>query len=768
MSAVIRHLSKGFPLILRLLALCLLVSSFPTLADINHFPMPKSLEPAVDFWTRVYTEVEDTGGFIHDNTEMGVVYGKIHFPAKSSRKSQQKLIKAELQRWRSALKSLASGKRGKYPAQEKTIQAAWGRSVKASTLRAAAGRVRFQRGQANRFRGGVIRSGAYVQYIEDVFRKHGLPAELGVTLPHVESSFTVTAHSHAGAAGLWQFTRSTGRRFMRIDHVVDERLDPFRATHSAARLLGHNHSVLKHWPLAITAYNHGLAGMRRAVRSTGSTDIGVIVRQYKGRLFGFASRNFYAAFLAARRVSGNPEAYFGKLKRHTPSQAPQVKVPSYLAVDDLSQALGISKTRLKQLNPALRASVWRGEKYIPKQYNLRLPPGSSISKANASLTRVASLKGHSAQKRDRFYRVRRGDTLGRIAKRYGTSVRTLMNLNSLRSKNRIRIGQQLRLPGGIGPATTRTASVAQASQAPAPVSKPQQIARASDGRYQVRRGDTLDTIAARFGTNSKLLASINGIRNRNRIRIGQTLKIPSPDSATVVAKLDTPAKKLDVPPLAVAPAAPARAAEAAPAVVKPETATPPPDPAETAKAEVLQVALAEPADKTAPDSTLDTSEDPAGPVEAQPALSADPADYRIDRDNRIEVQAAETLGHYAEWLKVRAQDLRRLNGLRYGKALGIGKRIKLDLRHVNAADFEQQRLAFHQDLQSAYFETHRITGTKAHKLRRGDSLWSLAVKRFGIPLWLLRQYNPDMDLDSVLPPGGEVQIPTIALIETAG
>ena len=123
--------------------------------------------------------------------------------------------------------------------------------------------VRFQLGQSDRFRAGIMRAGTWEAHIAEVLANLGLPAEIAA-LPHVESSFDPAAYSKVGAAGLWQFMRSTGRRFMRVDNSVDERLDPFRATEAAAQLLSYNYRLLGTWPLAITAYNHGAEGMLRA------------------------------------------------------------------------------------------------------------------------------------------------------------------------------------------------------------------------------------------------------------------------------------------------------------------------------------------------------------------------------------------------------------------------------------------------------------------------------------------------------------------------
>ena len=146
----------------------------------------------------------------------------------------------------------------------------------------------------------------------------------------MESSFNPEAYSKAGAAGIWQFTRSTGRRYLHVDYVVDERMDPFAATVAAAQLLEHNYQLTGTWPLALTAYNHGASSLRRASKQLGTTDIATIVRDYKGRSFGFASRNFYLSFLAALEVSSDPERYFAPYQGASPVPYLEVELPDYL------------------------------------------------------------------------------------------------------------------------------------------------------------------------------------------------------------------------------------------------------------------------------------------------------------------------------------------------------------------------------------------------------------------------------------------------------
>src|SRR2546423_9587556 len=143
-------------------------------------------------------------------------------------------------------------------ADDERIKELWGAGGTPARLRSAIEDIRFQLGQADRFRAGLIRSGAWETHIAETLANLGLPAELAV-LPHVESSFNPAAYSKVGAAGLWQFLRSTGRRYMRIDGAGGGRPDPFPSTEAAAQLLAYNHRVLGTWPLALTAYNHGTA-----------------------------------------------------------------------------------------------------------------------------------------------------------------------------------------------------------------------------------------------------------------------------------------------------------------------------------------------------------------------------------------------------------------------------------------------------------------------------------------------------------------------------
>jgi membrane-bound lytic murein transglycosylase D len=313
-------------------ALALCVTAFGANAQDELFPRPAGLEPAVNFWTRVYTEVDTRSGFIHDDWRLDIVYQTVRFADDQSSRDRRRRVERATEVTRNILNKLATGARESLNNEEERVLALFPEGTTNAEFRSAAGRLRFQLGQSDRFRAGLIRSGTWKPYILEVLEQRGLPRELAA-LPHVESSFDPTAYSKVGAAGLWQFTRSTGVRYMRIDHIVDERRDPFFATDAAARLLADNYSVIQTWPLALTAYNHGLAGMRRAVQQQKTSDIATIVAKYQSRSFGFASRNFYAAFLAALQIDTDPERYFEHLKIHEPSDTATVKVPAFMTAD---------------------------------------------------------------------------------------------------------------------------------------------------------------------------------------------------------------------------------------------------------------------------------------------------------------------------------------------------------------------------------------------------------------------------------------------------
>lgn len=485
------------------------------------FPKPPGLVPSVDFWKRIYSEVDSDHGLLHDSHDLRVVFEVTSVPGDLSRRGRERRVKARREYFKTILRRLAAGERTGLSAEETRVLALFPKSVTKGSLREASRRIRFQRGQADKFKEGLIRQGRWEGYMRQVFQDRRLPEGL-VALPHVESSFNPVARSHVGASGLWQFTRSTGRLYMRVDHVVDERNDPYLSTVAAARLLRANHDRLGTWPLALTAYNHGPAGMARAVRKLGTRDIEKVISGYKSRTFGFASRNFYCEFLAALEIQQNATSYFGELQRDPPDRPEIVVMKHFVKASDLAALFGAGTDALRQANPALGSPVWTGQKYVPKGYPLRVPRDPMRARPGIVLASLDPGKRHSKQLPDRTYRVRRGDSLSRIASRFGLRESELVVLNGLRSRHRIRAGQVLKLPvrGGVR-------YVAAAPSKPAP--------RPASGRYRVQRGDTLGAIGRRYGVSQQALMAENGLANRNRIHVGQVLKLPRSGTRTAQA-----------------------------------------------------------------------------------------------------------------------------------------------------------------------------------------------------------------------------------------
>jgi len=715
------------------------------------FPRPAALERDVEFWKRIYSEIGTDAGLLHDTHDLSIVYEITRIPTGLSARSRERLTEKRKKHFKSILRELASGRRSGLSSEEQRVLALFGSDVSNSTLEQAASRVRFQLGQANKFRAGIIRSGAYKPHILETLREMNLPLEIA-HLPHVESSYTPNVYSRVGAAGLWQFTRSTGRRFMQVDHVIDERLDPYRASLAAARLLEQNYRVTGSWPLAITAYNHGASGMRRAAKKLGTKDITKIVREYRSRTFGFASRNFYVEFLAADAVASDAEFYFGPLVLDQPIAYESIEMPYYAKASQLARALGVDRSILEEANPSLRPTIWRESKYIPKGFGLRVPRAALPKPLAEGLASLPDEHRYARQTRDTTYVVRRGDTLSSIASRHGVRMSELVALNGLRSKHRIRIGQKLKLPTEAGGAPTRIASYQPkktVDEAPKIVATP--AALPASGIYTVRRGDNLTRIAERFGMSVAELVAMNDLRSRHRIAAGQRLRVThgAGSEAPVIARADSSRSAgsgQEAPSDANHP-------DGAAALSPARTATPAPTPNDFAS-------IPDASDEATEETLVDTVSPDESPIEPSPGLLADPTDYTVASNGTIIVQANETLGHYAEWLGLRASRLRKINGLRFEEPVVVQRRLRLDFSSVTPEEFERIRVEYHRALQEEFFAEWEIEGTIVHRVGPGDSLWTLSTRRFDVPLWLLRQYNPDVNLEA-LSAGMQLTIPRL-------
>ncbi len=743
----------------------------------SKIPRPAGLEPDVRFWIRVYTEVSTNEGFLHDERNLAVVYEALKFDGKTAPRDRQRHVDDVRDGYIAALKRIAAAlpseeARAALSAGDQRVLALWGAEVTAATLQEATRRIRFQLGQADRFREGLIRSTSWEAHIAETFANQGLPPELAA-LPHVESSFNAAAYSKVGAAGLWQFMRSTGRRYMRVDDALDERLDPYRSTEAAAQLLAYNYRVLGSWPLALTAYNHGAAGMRRAKEAMGTDDFVKINRQYSSRSFGFASRNFFPSFLAALTIDENPEKYFGPLNRRPEQKFREISMPAYVRLSTLEKTLAIDREQLRVLNPAWRPPILNGSRLVPRGYRLRIPADTPDAWTTELLSaRLPDNEMYAAQVASRTHRVRKGESLQAIAARHGLTAERLAQINGIAVASTLRAGRHLQLPEQM----PRLLKAAVSQAAPAS-SGDKANAALLDDFYVVRRGDSLQAIAARVRVPEAQLLRLNSLRDPDFLYEGQKLRVAGEPSAVqaanTAAEAQTRADVID------AARGEAQRETAVIAAVREETTRPlgSGEPggmrgrartvqttAATSAAEAAAnsvVAAAEAAREPVSASQAEALSPAVGPVQVAQAL-ADSIDYVVREDGTIRVEATETLGQYADWLHISTQRLRNLNKMRPKQPVLLGEKLKLDFARVSRETFEQARRDYHARLQGEFFVANRIAGTDVYIVRRGDSLWTMTQRFKDLPIWLLRQYNPDADL-SDLRPGLQIVVPRVEI-----
>lgn len=411
----------------------------------NTFPNPPVIQPTVQFWLSIYTEYTLTEGVVHDSRYPEIIYEVIdlkHPDSHGANRTNKQRMRQARHTYRDVLDRLIRHPESSDP-EARRVADLFGARVSPDQLKKAKRRIRCQVGQRDRFREGLIRSGSHIHQIRAIFRKAGLPEDLAY-LPHVESSFNYRAYSKSGAAGIWQFTRRTGRHYLQLDYALDERLDPLRASEAAARLLETNYKRLESWPLAITAYNHGISGMRRAKRR--HKTYASIFQNYRSRRFRFASRNFYPEFLAAREAAANAHKYFDDLSSPAERLTFQTIPEGFVTFKAVANHFNLGADLLHQLNPALRQPIINGLQDIPAGYPIRLPSHEWQYRLAYNARIPQGLLG-ARQKTCPVYRVRKGDTVGAIAKRHNLKVTDLVAANNLSKRgNRIFVNQKLRLP----------------------------------------------------------------------------------------------------------------------------------------------------------------------------------------------------------------------------------------------------------------------------------------------------------------------------------
>ena len=327
----LHSLLTGFALIVPL------TYSPPAFPQDRSFPVLPGLESSVEFWKQIFTRYSFAEVVLFDPLDPGKIYRGLRVPENE----QGRAIVA-----RESARVVAD-----YDLVDDET------------------RIRSQRGAKEHFAEGLKISGRYMAQMQKIFRDEGLPVELAY-LPLVESSFNIRARSGVGAVGMWQFMPETGKKFMRVDTAVDERRDPMTSTRAAARLLKENYRILGNWPLAVTAYNHGTEGIFRGIKAAESDNLVDLIQRYQSPTFGFASKNFYAEFLAVVDIVNNSDLYFPYLRTHRPVALREVEVKRQTPLHAVLKPAAISESQFFEWNPALEPKV----KFLPVGYRVKLTP----------------------------------------------------------------------------------------------------------------------------------------------------------------------------------------------------------------------------------------------------------------------------------------------------------------------------------------------------------------------------------------------------------
>jgi membrane-bound lytic murein transglycosylase D len=284
------------------------------------------------------------------------------------------------------------------------------------------------------------RSLEYIDKFKQIFKDMGLPTDLAY-LPLIESGYRIHALSRARARGMWQFMASTARMFgLRVDWVIDERRDPYKSATAAAKYLKQLYEQLGDWYLALAAYNGGTRRLNRAIRRLKTKDFFKIARHHYIRR---ETRNYVPAFLASLIIAKNPETYGFTIEKDkaekTFANCKTIQIPSPVDLKQVAAQAKISVKELRKINPEMIRDFTPFNK---DTYSLRVP--TSIDESTLDrLKRLPPAKRYFVG----WYRVKRGDSLYSIARKFNTSVRKIKNANKLRS-NLIHPGKRLLIPRG--------------------------------------------------------------------------------------------------------------------------------------------------------------------------------------------------------------------------------------------------------------------------------------------------------------------------------
>jgi membrane-bound lytic murein transglycosylase D len=685
-----------------LMAMTMLMASGWLIAQTaHHLPYRAELDVDVRFWKQVFTRYSSNQFLIHDSEQLDKIYKVVTVDTSLSEREVDKILKAEIEKVEALLRQF----------HEKTVDVA-SLTVEENNIfikflhdntpdkfLRASKNVRAQRGIKENFMAGAQRMFAYLPYIRRIFREYEIPEAL-VYLPHVESSFNPNARSHVGALGMWQFMRRTGRQYMKVNRIKDERLDPLKSTVAAAKLLSFNYRILQDWALAITAYNHGLGSMTRAKKHHG--DYLSIREQYLRRSFGFASKNFYPEVLAVVEICDSLEHYFPNLPKEPVWEFVEIKLPKQVRLNTFARQFQINISALQKLNPGFAASVWNGQRSVPENYTLRLP--LSVD----ALGIVAELGG-SPQAAEEIVVVQGINNNEEIL------IRRLSEVYAHRAKVQKLVRQQRFDVASPDPSTyPQLPEALVALEENVPLTKNEPV------------------IAAKQPEPDVSLPLLAGVGERR-----QHLKSPYLLKDNEASVYDWPEEWISLTEM---PELPGKAA------IK-EVG----QPAQVVQAGIGSGWLEKITDWRLFQQTAATEHNDIKQLLLQRLMP---------KGNVVIVMPRETLGHFAEWLKVDIAELRRINNLQYNDPLKLGARLKLPPSYVSTEAFLETRLNYHLKILKQYFPEGQKAEFRQYVVQSGDNLWKIARKNYRFPVNLLLYFN-ELDKLEKLIPGDRIVIPVI-------
>jgi membrane-bound lytic murein transglycosylase D len=580
-----------------------------TNSAISGWDYDKSLASDVHFWKLVFTQYSKNQFIIHDSENLEIVYKIVTFDSTVSERDREKQLKKIEEDLEEKLLKLADNleETSKQDRLFDIFLRVYGDTITESVVRRAAKQIRAQQGMRENFQEGLKRALAYLPFIREVFREQKLPEELAY-LPHIESSYNPLARSKVGAAGMWQFMRSTARLYMKVNRIIDERYDPVISTRAAARLLSYNYTQTGDWGLAITAYNFGLAGMKKAINRYGQ-DYLKVRDSFAHRKFKFASRNFFPEFLAVIEIMDNYRDHFPEIEPvELPAQM-KYQLKNKITLPELARSLEIDLSEIIELNPVYTKQAIRGWNHLPVGYWVNLPIRSDLSKLERYFheKQIEIIRGNTAQN------------------------------NSPESVNE-QIVELEKKPEETIRSEAKTGNNTLNWIKPGVIS--------DNSMFENGWG----AIAAQSGANENI-ASVEEIKQQ------------------------------------------------------------------------LMDALAV-------------------------------------KDDCLIVFPNETLGHFADWLKISLSYLRQLNNLGHRRTIYQGQKIKLDFRRVSKEEFVAKRYDYHLQVLNGFLAQKEFVNCVEYKIAAGESVWDIAYNRYNLPLELIQYFNIHSDFNKLYP-GDVLKIPVL-------